>query len=155
MHRKIRTTVRLGLGVVLGATAAPRTLHAQATSPAAASAAALTPPRLLTFVPAARPAEAADVTEEVSVELSLSIDRAGAVTDAAVVRGAGRGFDEAAVAAARGFVFAPARRGDVAIPVRIRYRYVFVLDKAPPPARARRAPPDAREPAPRAGRAEG
>ena len=44
----------------------------------------------------------------------------------------GNGFDEAAVEACKQFVFEPAKRGDQAIPSRIKYRYVF--EPPPPPA---------------------
>ncbi|MBW1832939.1 MAG: energy transducer TonB, partial [Deltaproteobacteria bacterium] len=48
-----------------------------------------------------------------------------------VARSAGESFDEAALAAARQFVFEPARKDWEPIASRIRYRYVFEL-KAPP-----------------------
>jgi TonB family protein len=138
----------------MGGAAGVRADDVPAARAAVAAARTLVPPRLLTFVEAPYPEAAKAAGRETSVELEIAIDERGAVTTATVLRAAGDGFDEAALAAARRFVFAPARRGDVAIPARIRYRYVFALDKAPPPARARRSPPDAREPAPR-GRAEG
>ena len=101
-----------------------------------APAVALTPPRLLTFVEATYPPAAKAVGRQAQVELELTIDGAGKVTAAAVVEPAGDGFDEAAVAAARQFVFAPARRGEHPIGARIRYRYAFELPvvAAAPPA---------------------
>ncbi len=63
------------------------------------------------------------------VTLTLTIDVAGAVTDAAVEKPAGHGFDEAAVAAARKLEFSPATRDGKAVAARIRFVYRFV----PPP----------------------
>ena len=101
-------------------------------------AAPLTPPRLATFVEAIYPAAARTAGLQAQVDLELTIDAAGKVTAAVVAEPAGDGFDEAAVAAARQFVFTPARRGDQAIDARIRYRYVFELpaEPAPPPTTA-------------------
>ena len=58
-----------------------------------------------------------------------------------VVAAAGHGFDEAAAAAARSFVFEPARRGDTPIASSVSYRYAFRLhapapDVPPPKAGA-------------------
>jgi len=91
----------------------------------------ITPPRLIRFVEATRP-EAADgeEPEEVSVELLLTIDKSGKVTEAAVARSGGEAYDAAALAAARQFLFEPARQDLEPMASRIRYRYVFEL-KAP------------------------
>src|SRR5262245_23385914 len=48
--------------------------------------------------------------DRVEVELVLTIDSGGAVTDATVARSAGEAFDEAALAAARRLRFEPARQ---------------------------------------------
>jgi len=137
MNWKFRILLRLALGVALGATALARAAHGQepavppqASAPAAPS---LTPPRLTKFVAAALPeaAPTARAGETVDVDLELAIDATGRVTDVRVTAPAGDGFDEAAAAAARQFVFEPARRGDQAIAARIKYRYAFDV---PPPA---------------------
>lgn len=145
MTWRARIAVRLALAAVLAVTAVARAAHGQpqtgdAAAPAGASA--LTPPKLTTFVPAQLPeaARANPPREEVHVDLELTIDATGRVTQARTAAPmptddgkseAPVGYDEAAVAAARQFVFEPARRGDQAIPARIKYRYVF---EAPPPA---------------------
>jgi len=83
----------------------------------------LTPPRVLTFVEAARPAGVGD--EGAAVELDLTIGADGTLVDAKVAVSAGPAWDEAALEAIRRFTFAPARRGDRTLPARIRYRYTF------------------------------
>lgn len=107
--------------------------------PAAASA--VTPPRLIRFVPALGP-EDTPPAETVRVVLALHIDETGRVVDATVVESADPALDERALAAARQFEFEPARRGDTPVAVRIQYAYVF--EGAPPPE----PPPPAPEPEP-------
>jgi len=133
MNIKVRIAIRLALGVALAVTAIARAARGE--TPAAASAAALTPPKLVTFVDADYPAgaRAAHAGEVVNVDLELTIDATGAVTDVRVPSPVGEGFDEAAQAAARRFVFEPARRGAQPIPARIKYRYAFEPPPAPPP----------------------
>jgi TonB family protein len=94
---------------------------------------ALTPPKLVTFVEAIYPAAAKAAQQQADVDLSLTIDATGKVTLAQAITPVGHGFDEAAVEAAQQFVFEPAKRGNQAIPARIRYRYQFVLATAPVP----------------------
>jgi TonB family protein len=94
---------------------------------------AIQPPRLTSFVEAQYPAEAQEAGLQGSVELEILVDGDGSVGDVKVVGPAGHGFDEAAMSAARAFVFEPARRGEEVFPARIRYRYVFELKKPPPP----------------------
>jgi TonB family protein len=112
------------LGTVLGT----RT-YGQDAAPGTADPAAtpLTPPKLVTFVDATYPAAAKAAGLQAGVDLEMTIDAAGKVTDVHAVAAVGNGFDEAAVEAARKFVFEPARRGDRPIPARIKYRYVFEL----------------------------
>lgn len=83
----------------------------------------LTPPRLTHPVTATPPAIATDAPVEVL--LSLEIDTQGRVTEVEVIESGGPAFDDAAVDAARRFVFDPAREGDAPIAVQIQYRYVF------------------------------
>jgi len=76
------------------------------------------------------------------VALEIEISETGAVTDAVVTEPAGHGFDEAAVAAARKLVFAPAEVDGKPSPVRIEYRFTFTLaaavaEAAPPPVNLR------------------
>ncbi len=76
------------------------------------------------------PPEAKAAGIEGEVVLKLTIDEDGKVIDAVVDRGAGHGFDEAAVAAAYKQPFEPARYAD-GNPFKaiIKYRYRFTLDE--------------------------
>jgi len=68
-----------------------------------------------------------------SVLLLLDVGEDGTVVGASVVEPAGEGFDEAALGAAAGFRFEPARMPDGApVAARIQYRYVFVASRAAP-----------------------
>ncbi|MGB5812696.1 MAG: TonB family protein, partial [Polyangiales bacterium] len=89
------------------------------------------PPELIRFVEATRP-EAADEDaepEKVEVDLLLTIDKNGSVTEASVAKSGGEEFDAAALAAARQFLFEPARQDWEPVAARIRYRYVFELKR--------------------------
>jgi TonB family protein len=63
------------------------------------------------------------------VVLVLELDVAGAVKNATVETGAGHGFDEAALDAAKSLVFEPAQRNGQPIAAKIRHKYAFT----PPP----------------------
>lgn len=137
MLSKLRTALRLALLVSVISALLADAAFGQGAAPAPApdhSSDAPTPPKLLTFVEAVWPAAALAARLQAGVELELTIDAAGKVSDARVVAQVGNGFDEAALEAARRFVFEPARRGGRAIPARIKYRYVFDLPAAPAPA---------------------
>ena len=129
MISRFQTSLRIALA--LTATVLAHAAYATGRRPAATAApdaaAALTPPKLVTFVDATYPAAAKAARLQADVDLELTIDATGAVTEARVVTPVGNGFDEAALEAARRFVFEPAKRGDKAIPARIKYRYVFEL----------------------------
>jgi len=101
---------------------------------------------LRTQAEALYPPEALRLRLEASVGLELQIDASGLVTQVSVIAPAGHGFDEAATAAARSFVFEPARRGDRAVASRVQFTYEFHLppSPAPPPASS----PQASEPKP-------
>ncbi|HEY4185393.1 MAG TPA: TonB family protein [Polyangia bacterium] len=99
---------------------------------------ALTPPSLLTHPDAPYPKQALRERVEGSVGLELSIAPSGQVTDVTVTAPAGHGFDEAASATARTFVFEPARRDGVAIASTVQFTYEFHL---PPDEVAPVAPP--------------
>jgi TonB family protein len=133
MISRFQTSLRTALA--LTATVLAHAAYGQpaaAAETAAPDAAALTPPKLMTFVEATYPAAAKAAGLQVNVDLEMTIDATGKVTEARVVAPVGNGFDEAALDAARRFVFQPARRGDQAIAARISYRYVFAfLAQAP------------------------
>ncbi|UCF46780.1 MAG: TonB-dependent receptor [Myxococcales bacterium] len=91
----------------------------------------VTPPKLVRFVEADYPETEGEEPVEASVELDIVVGKDGLVTEVSVARSAGEAFDEAALEAARQFVFEPARKDWEPIAARIRYRYIFEL-KAPP-----------------------
>lgn len=111
------------------------------TAPPSAPTDTLTPPRLLEFVEANVPEDAAQ-TSEVGVLLELTISPTGEVSAATVVESASESHAAAALDAARRFRFEPARRGDEPVAVTIRYRYVFPA-AAPEPSSEATAPPGA------------
>lgn len=108
--------------------------HAQ--EPATASP-SITAPELETFVPANVPPEALSTGTAGSVDLLLTIDETGHVVEAQLEHGLDPALDEAALEAARKFVFRPATRDGKAFSARIRYRYLFEAPApvAAPPAR--------------------
>jgi TonB family protein len=91
----------------------------------------VTPPKLLRFVEATYPDGQGEEPEEVTVELLLTIDKGGSVTEAMVAKSGGEAFDAAALAAARQFLFEPARKDWEPTASRIRYRYIFELKRPP------------------------
>jgi TonB family protein len=132
----MRTTSRrrrrhAALGAAAWLLAAP--LLARADEPIAA-------PRPLAPLHAEYPAGASG---EADVTLELTVDAAGAVEAARVMEGAAA-FGAAAVAASRGFRFAPATRGDRPLRARIRARIHFI----PPAPEAPAPPPPPPAPAP-------
>lgn len=84
-------------------------------------------PRLVTFSEADYPPEKKAAGLEAAVLLSIEIDDAGKVGGVTVTESAGPDFDAAAVAAAKRFVFEPAELDGVPAPVKITYRYSFVI----------------------------
>ncbi len=100
------------------------------------------PPRLLRFVEAEPPPALAE-RRQVSVILTIDIDETGKVVKVDVARSGGEDFDDAAIQAARQFVFAPGEAGGKPVPVRITYEYRFLFKPPPPPP-----PPRADQPLP-------
>ncbi len=83
--------------------------------------------RLVRGVAPAYPARARADRIEADVLLDLVVSSSGAVTDARVLHPCGHGLDEAAVAAARQFRFAPASKAGRSVPVRMRWTMEFRL----------------------------
>ena len=105
-----------------------------------APAPALTkPPRIVHFVEA-KPPPALEELTSAEVILVIDIDEKGKVTHVEVAKPAGDGFDEAALEAARQFEFEPGEYQGKPVPVRITYRYHFLLKEPPPPPPAPAAP---------------
>ncbi len=87
----------------------------------------IVPPKLQRFVEAAYPQDRKAAGVQATVTLQIGIDETGAVAAVKVLGSAGPDFDAAAVAAAKQFVFAPATVNGKAVPVKITYRYQFVI----------------------------
>jgi TonB family protein len=94
----------------------------------------LTPPTLERRVEAGYPEAARRERLEANVGLELVIDEEGRVVDAKVTSPVGHGFDEAALEAARAFVFAPARQGGKPIRSSVQFTYEFHLPPEPAPS---------------------
>ena len=103
-----------------------------AASPALAQP-VVTPPTIATYVQADYPEAARAAGREAVVDLEIVVGEDGTVQDARVPVSVGDGFDEAALAAVRKFVFTPASKDGKPVAVRIQYRYAFKLE-APPKA---------------------
>ena len=101
----------------------PRTAFAQ--SP-------VVPPELVTNVAPDYPAAKRGTGERASVQLVLTLDAEGAVTDVLVQTSAGEAFDASAVAAARKLGFKPARRDGKPIAARIPFRFDFAVEETAP-----------------------
>jgi TonB family protein len=107
----------------------------------------VTPPSLKTRTEAVYPADALREAVEATIGLEVEVDETGEVTSARVVTPAGRGFDEAALAAVRQFKFAPAMHGDKPVRSVVQLAYEFHLPApAPFPPAAASPPPTAPPP---------
>jgi TonB family protein len=140
---RLRSVWRVAVAVLLAAGAA-RAEPADAqpsVQGSAASSHAVSDPELVEFVPAEYPAEAQARGLEATVVLVLTIDTDGRVSSAEVLEPAGHGFDEAAVSAAKRFVFKPARRGERPVRSKLAYRYRFELKPVAATEAASPAPP--------------
>ncbi len=87
-----------------------------------------TPPAITTYVQAEYPQAARQAGREAAVDLEIVIGTDGLVRDARVVTPVGDGFDDAALAAVRQFVFTPATKDGQPVAARIQYRYTFKLE---------------------------
>lgn len=98
------------------------------------------PPAVKRFVEAKYPEESLKHGLEGDVVLEVDVGEDGRVLDVRIVRGAGHGFDEAALEAVRAFEFEPAEVDGKPAAVTIEYVYHFRLLKmekaAPVPAQA-------------------
>ena len=131
----MRTPSPLALSLLLFGLALPSTAWAENPS--------LLPPVLAEPVTAVYPDDAKREGLEGAVPLELAIGVDGNVTSARVVNPAGHGFDEAALAAAKRFVFKPALRDGKPVAAKIRYTYTFKLEAPATPERLSPAAPAA------------
>jgi TonB family protein len=126
-----RFVTTLSVSLALCDLARAPSASAQPASPdAGADSASLVPPSLRARVEAAYPPGALRDRLEATVGLELVVDESGHVIDARVATGAGHGFDEAAVDAARKFTFEPARKDGRPIRSTVQLAYEFHLPQA-------------------------
>ena len=95
-------------------------------------------PEVLDFPDPVYPPEALAAGIEGTVGLLVTVGADGKVSAVEVLRPAGHGFDEAAVAAVKGFTFAPAEdtTGPVAVQVEFDYPFTLPAPVAPSSIRA-------------------
>lgn len=86
------------------------------------------PARVVAASPPAYPPAARAAQVEADVGLELVVDASGRVAEARVVRPAGYGFSESALAAVRAYRFSPALRAGAPVRVRMRWTVQFRLD---------------------------
>lgn len=127
MHRDPQGRGRARAAVALALFAAALARPAWAEPPPAD----VTPPRLVQTSEPVYPDTKRASGEGASVVLTLVVDATGKVQDASVTTSAGPEFDDAALAAARGLSFEPARRGGVAVASKIPFRYDFRIETPP------------------------
>ncbi|MGZ3446465.1 MAG: TonB family protein, partial [Myxococcaceae bacterium] len=96
----------------------------------------LTPPEVIERTDALYPPDALAAKREAVVELNVTVGTSGEVTEVTVAKSGGTEFDTSAVDAVRSWKFRPARRGDIAVPSRIRIPFRFALPSGEPAARA-------------------
>ncbi len=126
--------VRIPL-LLVSLVAVSKPVFAQATAPVGEESARprLTkPPMLVSFVEAEYPESEKAAGKTAAVVLQLAISATGTVSEALVIESAGPAFDAAALDAARRFVFEPAEINDEPAPIKINYRYEFVLEPEEP-----------------------
>lgn len=85
------------------------------------------PPALVKFVEAEYPEAEKASKRTATVVLQIGITETGKVAAVSVIESAGLAFDNAAMTAARQFVFTPAEVNGRPVPVKINYRYQFVI----------------------------
>jgi TonB family protein len=88
-------------------------------------------PKLVKFVEAPYPESEKAAGRMASVILQIAISETGAVQEVVVVQSAGPAFDAAAVEAVKQFVFEPAEIDEKPAPVKLTYKYDFVLKEEP------------------------
>ncbi len=87
----------------------------------------IVPPKLVKFVEAPYPESAKASNKQATVTLQIAITESGNVALVQVVESAGQDFDDAAMIAAKQFVFDPATINGKPAAVKITYRYDFVI----------------------------
>ncbi len=91
------------------------------------------PPVLIQSVAPDYPPAALAAGKTADVTVRIAIDADGLVTDVTVVAPVGDGFDAAAIAAAKQYLFEPAEFDGAPGPITVETVIHFVIDQAPPP----------------------
>jgi protein TonB len=112
-----------GPGPGLGAATRAPADEAEVEEPAVTVPAQLTSSGRPEYPPSARAAGL-----EADVQLEIVVDSGGRVVESHLLRGAGHGFDEAALKAIRTYRFTPAQHDGVAVRVRMRWTVAFRLE---------------------------
>jgi TonB family protein len=87
-------------------------------------------PEIISNIQATYPPTALQLGLEADILLSLEIGPDGLVRQVSLVKGAGNGFDEAAIAAVKKFLFRPAYRGATPISIIIPWTYKFRIEQS-------------------------
>jgi TonB family protein len=90
------------------------------------------PPKLVAFIEAPYPDSEKAAGKQASVVLQIAISATGTVDNVVVIQSAGPAFDQAAIDAVRQFKFEPAEIDDTPAPIKIQYRYEFMLKEEAP-----------------------
>jgi TonB family protein len=106
------------------------------------------PPAVRKQVEPAYPPEAFAAGLSGDVTMAVDLDAEGRVTSVAVTKGAGHGFDEAAVAAVEQMEFSPAEVDGKPSPIRFEYTIHFQPKVVPPPEQAAPVEPPVAPPPP-------
>lgn len=132
VRARSRSIALAALGLALAAASPARAQSATAGGETPTRQPKLTKaPKLTRFVEARYPESEVASGKSASVVLAIAITEAGRVGEVVVVGSAGEAFDTAAVEAARQFEFDPAEIDGKPGPVKITYRYDFVLHVEP------------------------
>lgn len=143
--RPIAALLALGLAA---STARAQEARRDQPAPAPSPAPVLTKaPVLLQSVAPDYPPAALAAGKTASVDVVITIDAEGLVTEVTVPNPIGDGFDEAAIAAARQYVFEPAEFDGVPGPISVETTIHFVIDVVPEPPPPPDPTPDAPDPA--------
>lgn len=102
----------------------------------AAAGPRLTPPQLVEAPPVSLPEDAEPLPPDAAVELVITIDRDGSVSEARVFTPLRDDVDALVLEAAQGMRFEPATRDGEPIPARVRFRYRITPPAPPPEAQA-------------------
>jgi TonB family protein len=87
----------------------------------------IAPPKIVTFVEAPYPEAEKAAGKQATVTLQIGITETGKVGAVVVLESAGPAFDQAALEAAKQFVFTPASVNGQPVAVKITYRYAFTI----------------------------